>query len=133
MNGLIDYTTEDVNISSRNPAYFILQSAETGAYPKFIVTAKSVDVLQNSDYSYLYSVQYPLIRDKIDAVYRECSEIRSKIGTSEITGHECLADGVFRTTYATGVQVIVNYNLYDVTLEDGSTVGAEGYFVEEVQ
>lgn len=133
MNGLIDYTTEDVNISSRNPAYFVLQSAETGAYPKFILTAKNVDVLQNSDYSYLYSVQYPLIKDKIEAVYRECSEIRSRIGTSEITGHECLADGVYRTTYATGVQVTVNYNLYDVTLEDGATIGAEGYLVEEVQ
>lgn len=133
MNGLIDYTTEDVNISSRNPAYFVLQSAETGAYPKFIVTAKNVDVLQNSDYGYLYSVQYPLIRDKIEAVYRECSEIRSRIGTSEITGHECLADGVYRTSYATGVQVTVNYNLYDVTLEDGATIGAEDYLVEEVQ
>lgn len=133
MNGLIDYTTEDVNISSRNPAYFVLQSAETGAYPKFIVTAKSVDVLQDSDYSYLYSVQYPLIKDKIEAVYQECREIRSKIGTSEITGHECPAEGVYRTTYATGVQVTVNYNLYEVTLEDGTSIGAEGYLVEEVQ
>lgn len=133
MNGLIDYTTEDVNISSRNPAYFVLQSAETGAYPKFIVTAKNVDVLQDSDYSYLYSVQYPLIKDKIEAVYRECSEIRSQIGTSEITGHECLAEGVYRTTYATGVQVTVNYNLYDVILEDGRLVESEGYLVEEVQ
>ncbi|MDE5590201.1 MAG: hypothetical protein K2J60_13860 [Acetatifactor sp.] len=133
MNGLIHYTTEDVNISSRNPAYFVLQSAETGAYPKFIVTAKNVDVLQDSDYSYLYSVQYPLIKDKIEAIYRDCSEIRSKIGTAEITGHECLAEGVYRTTYATGVQVTVNYNLYDVTLEDGRLVESEGYLVEEVQ
>ncbi|MCM1191667.1 MAG: DUF5696 domain-containing protein [Butyrivibrio sp.] len=133
MNGLIAYTTEDVNISSRNPAYFVLQSAETGAYPKFIVTAKNVDVLQDSDYSYLYSVKYSLIQDKIDAVYRECSEIRAQIGTSEITGHECLAQGVYRTTYATGVQVTVNYNLYDVTLEDGGTIEAESYLVKEVQ
>lgn len=133
MNGLIDYTTEDVNLSSRNPAYFVLQAAETGAYPKFIVTAKNVDVLQDSDYSYLYSVQYPLIRDKIEAVYRECSEIRSRIGTGEIAGHEYLGDGVYRTTYATGVKVTVNYNLYDVTLEDGRRLGAESYLVEEVQ
>ncbi|MCM1027974.1 MAG: DUF5696 domain-containing protein [Roseburia sp.] len=133
MNGLIDYTTENVNLSSRNPAYFVLQAAETGAYPKFVVTAKNVDALQDSDYSYLYSVQFSRIKDKIDEVYRECSEIRSKIGTSEITGHECLAEGVYRTTYATGVQVTVNYNLYDVTLEDGGSIEAEGYLVEEVQ
>lgn len=133
LNGLIDYTTEDVNLSSRNPAYFVLQAAETGAYPKFTVTAKNVDVLRDSDYSYLYSVQYPLIQDQIRAVYEECREIRSKIGTSEITGHECLADGVYRTTYATGAEVTVNYNLYDVTLEDGTVMEAENYLVKEVQ
>lgn len=133
MNGLISYTTEDVNLSSRNPAYFVLQAAETGAYPKFILTAKNVDVLQDSDYSYLYSVQYSLIKDKLQAVYEECSQIRSRIGTSEITGHECLGNGVYRTTYATGAAVTVNYNLYDVTLENGTTIGAENYIVEEVQ
>ncbi len=133
MNGLIEYTTEDVNLSSKTPAHFVLQAAETGAYPKFIVTARNVDVLKNSDYSYLYSVQYDLIRDKINAVYDECSRIREQIGTSQITGHECLADGVFRTTYATGVQVTVNYNLFDVTLENGATLGAEDYLIEEVQ
>ncbi len=133
MNGLIAYTTEDVNLSSRNPAYFVLQAAETGAYPKFTMTAKNVDVLRDSDYSYLYSVQYSLIQDQIRAVYEECREIRSKIGTSEITGHECLADGVYRTVYATGAEVTVNYNLYDAVLEDGTVIGAESYLVKEVQ
>lgn len=133
MNGLIDYTTEDVNLSSRNPAYFVLQAAETGAYPKFTVTAKNVDVLRDSDYSYLYSVQYSLIQDQIRALYEECSRIRAQIGTSEITGHECLGDGVYRTTYATGAEVTVNYNLYDVTLEDGTVIEAENYLVKEVQ
>lgn len=133
MNGLIKYTTEDVNLSSKNPAYFVLQAAETGAYPKFTVTAKNVDVLQESDYNYLYSVQYSLLQEKIKAVYEECSALRAKIGTSEITGHECLADGVYRTTYATGAEVTVNYNLYDVTLEGGSVLGAESYLVKEVQ
>lgn len=133
MNGLIPYTTEDVNLSSRNPAYFVLQAAETGAYPKFIITAGNVDVLKNSDYSYLYSVQYSLLKDKIQAVYEECTLIREKLGTSEITGHECLEEGVYRTTYATGARVTVNYNLYPVNLENGLELGAEDYFIEEVQ
>lgn len=133
MNGLIAYTTEDVNLSSRNPAYFVLQAAETGAYPKFILTAKNVDVLKDSDYSYLYSVQYPLLKEQMQEVYRECGEIRAVIGTSEITGHRCLGEGVYRTLYATGTAVTVNYNLYDVSLEDGRIVAAEGYLIEEVQ
>lgn len=133
MNGLIAYTTENVNLSSENPAYFVLQAAETGAYPKFIVTADNVDVLKNSDYSYLYSVQYSLLKDKLLAVYDECAAIRGKIGTSEITNHECLAEGVYRTTYATGAQVTVNYNLYEVILENGTKLGAEDYLIQEVQ
>lgn len=133
MNGLIDYTTEDVNLSSRNPAYFVLQAAETGAIPKFILTYKNVDNLQHSDFNYLYSVQYSVIREKMMAVYEECLKIRDAVKTSEITNHEILADGVFRTTYASGVSVTVNYNQYDVTLKDQKVVKAEGYLIEEVQ
>lgn len=129
MNGLIEYTTENVNLSSRNAAYFVLQAAETGALPKFILTSKNVDVLKNSDYSYLYSAQFEILADTINEVYAECSEIRSQIGTSEITGHEILDEGVYRTTYATGVVVTVNYNLYAVTLMDGSVLEAESYMI----
>ena len=133
MNGLIDYTTENVNLSSRNIEYYILQAAETGAIPKFIVTADNVDVLKNSDYSYLYSVQYSVLKDEIERVYDEVSQIRDRIGSSRITDHETLMDGVYKTTYDTGAVVTVNYNLYDVTLENGTTVAAEGYVIKEVQ
>ena len=133
LNGLIEYTTENVNLASEDAAYFVLQAVETGTYPKFILTAKSVDVLKDSDYSYLYSVQYSLLKDKLAAVYEECAAAREKIGTAEITGHECLADGVYRTTYATGVTVVVNYNLYPVSIDGGAEIEAQGYLIEEVE
>ena len=132
MNGLINYTTEDVNLSSKNAEYFILQAAELGSYPKFIVTYKNVDVLKNSDYSYLFSAQYSLQEEKIRAVYEECVSIRSQIGTDEIVGHEVLEEGVYQTTYGNGTVTLVNYNLYDVTLADGTRLPAEGYLVKEV-
>ena len=131
MNGLIDYTTQDVNLSSRNPAYFVLQAAELGAYPKFILTWKNVDVLKNSDFSYLYSAQYEVLEEKLKAVYEECVTLRGRIGTNEITGHEVLAEGVYRTEYAGGSTVYVNYNLYDVELPDGSVLPAEDYLIKE--
>lgn len=132
MNGLISYTTEDVNLSSKNAEYFILQAAELGSYPKFIITYKNVDVLKNSDFSYLFSAQYSLLEEKIRAVYEECVSIRSQIGTNEIIGHEVLEDGVYQTTYGNGTVALVNYNLYDVTLVDGTWLPAEGYLVKEV-
>ena len=131
MNGLVDYTTENVNLSSKNVAYFVLQAAELGAIPKFILTYKNVDVLKDSDFSYLFSAQFTLLEPKIRAVYEECASIRSQIGTNEITGHKVLADGVYQTNYASGKTVHVNYNLYDVTLEDGTEIGAEQYLIKE--
>lgn len=131
LNGLIDYTTEDVNLSSRNAAYFVLQSAELGAWPKFILTWENVDVLKDSDFSYLYAAQFALLKEKISEVYGECADIRSRIGTGEITGHKVLADGVYQTTYANGAVALVNYNLYDVTLEDGTALPAESYLIKE--
>jgi len=131
MNGLIDYTTEDVNLSSRNASYFVLQSAELGAYPKFILTYKNVDVLKNTDFSYLYSAQFELLEPQIRKVYEECAALRAQIGTGEITGHRVVEEGVYETSYANGVVVLVNYNLYDVTLSDGSVLGAESYLIKE--
>ncbi len=131
MNGLVRYTTEDVNLSSRNAEYFILQAAELGACPKFIITYKNVDVLKNSDYSYLFSAQYSLLEQKIKAVYEECASVRDQIGTDEIVDHKTLEDGVYQTTYGNGTVVLVNYNLYDVTLADGTQLPAEGYRIKE--
>ncbi len=131
MNGLISYTTEDVNLSSRNPAYFVLQAAELASYPKFILTWKNVDMLKNSDFSYLYSAQYAVLEEKLKTVYEECASLRGKIGTDEITGHDVLADGVYRTDYASGKSVYVNYNLYDVELPDGTLLAAENYLIKE--
>ena len=38
---------------------------------------------------------------------------------------------MYRTVYANGVEVLVNYNLYDVTLSDGTVLQAEGYLIKE--
>ena len=39
--------------------------------------------------------------------------------------------GVYHTTYAGGAEVYVNYNLYEVTLPDGTQLPAEGYLIKE--
>ena len=64
-------------------------------------------------------------------VYEECASVREKIGTDEISGHRIIAENVFETTYANGTQVLVNYNLYDVELPDGSVLEAESYLLKE--
>ncbi|SFC27135.1 DUF5696 domain-containing protein [Butyrivibrio sp. YAB3001] len=132
LNGLVDYTSKQVNMSSKEENYFVLQAAELGAIPKYTLTYKSEDLLKNSDYTKLYAVKFDNQKESIDRVYSECEEILSRVGTTHITGHKVLAENVYETTYETGVVVKTNYNLYDVTLEDGTKIGALDYCFEGV-
>ena len=116
-------------MSSRDGDYYVLQAAELGAIPQFTLTYKEEDVLKNSDYTDLYAVNYDNQRALIDDVYAKCADVLSKIGTTEIAGHRIVADGVFETEYANGHTVTVNYNLYGVTLSDGTELAPEGYVI----
>lgn len=131
LNGLIDYTTTDVNLSSRDAQYYVLQAAELGAWPKYTVASKSVSALKETPYSYLYSVQYDLFAEDMKQMYETCNAIRTQIGTNEIIGHTTLDNQVYETTYANQTKVLVNYNLYEVTLEDGTVLGPQEYQIKE--
>jgi hypothetical protein len=128
MNGLIQVTTEDVNMSSKNCAYYILQAVELGVYPKFTLTAKSDDILKDSAYDYYYATEYAKQKDTISQVYSACKSAWDEIGTMQITNHTILQDNVFCTEYASGVSVITNYNLEPVAV-DGKEIPALGYLL----
>lgn len=128
MNGLTEYTTLDVNMSSDRNSYFLLQALELGSIPKFTICSKNVDVLKYTEYTDYYSTQYSKLRDKIKAFYGEYRTALSQIGSKEITGHSMLAKNVFETTYASGVSVIVNYNKFKVSVQ-GRNLEPLGYII----
>ncbi len=129
MNGLTEYTTLNVNMSSDRSAYFLLQAFELGSIPKFTISAENVDILKNSEYSHYFSIQFDVIKDKIKAVYEAYGKGLAEIGSKEIAGHRMLDPGVFETTYASGAKVIVNYNKYLVSVS-GYHLDALGYIIE---
>lgn len=130
MNGLAQVTTQDVNMSSSSSAYYVLQSIELGMYPKFTLTSKSVDVLKDSSYSDYYSTEYAKLKEILSAVYEESARVWDQIGSMEITDHRILGDQVFWTRYASGTEVITNYNLHPVIVE-GVEIEALGYRIQE--
>ena len=129
MNGLIEYSTLNVNLSADRVEYFLLQALELGSMPKFVITAKTPDLLKNTDYSDYFSTQYSVLEGRIRSLYEAYSKALTEIGSKEITGHEMLEPNVFRTTYASGKSVIVNYNKYPVQ-GDGYALDALGYTIE---
>ncbi|MBO7401619.1 MAG: hypothetical protein J6U10_01360 [Lachnospiraceae bacterium] len=130
LNGLAAYTTKNVNMSARGVDYYILQAAELGSIPKLTITFNNEDELKSSDYTYLYAVCFEKQEPLIKEVYEGVKKAFEEIGSKEISGHRLLMNNVCETTYANGKTVTVNYNLYDVTLEDGTVLGGESYIVK---
>ncbi len=128
MNGLISYTTLNVNEAGVDEDYFLLQALELGSSLKFTITAKSLDLMKNKVYSEFVSRQYSLLREDIKELYQRYEEAYEQIGSMEIADHAILADQVFETTYANGARVITNYNKYPVQLEDRE-IEALGYAI----
>ncbi|MBR2401623.1 MAG: hypothetical protein IKB01_02485 [Lachnospiraceae bacterium] len=128
LNGIMEYTTTAANNNSDPAEYYLMQALETGAQPKFIISAKNVDVLKDSKYSYYFSVQYDLLKEEIKEVYDALNEGMAVIGTAEIVNHTMLAQDVFLTEYANGSKVVTNYTFEDVDY-NGTTVEANNYLI----
>ncbi|MEF9959237.1 MAG: DUF5696 domain-containing protein [Niameybacter sp.] len=126
MNGLVEYTTLNANMSKESMDYFLLQALEVGSYPKFTVSATNQDVLKDSPYREYLSVDYNTLKPEMEALYTEYVEAFNTIGTTEIKNHRLLDAGAFETEYANGTKVLVNYNPYPVQVE-GRTLDAVGY------
>lgn len=127
LNGLVEYSTEDININSDKPSkYYVLQALELGSHPKFTLSYKDSSLLKDTEFKYLYSTGCDIWKSEIKSIYREIWAAYEKIGTNEIVHHEILAPGVYQTTYQNGVSVMVNYNYYDVEV-DGHELQALGY------
>lgn len=117
MNGLVEYTTLNVNMSKESSSYYLLQALEVGSYPKFTISATNQDVLKDSQYREYLSIDYSTLKPEIEELYGEYTKAFEEIGTTEITNHRLLEAGVFETEYANGTKVIVNYNPYQVHIQ----------------
>ncbi len=127
-NGMCEYTTVTANNNSMEYDFYLMQALETGAELKFTLSEKSVDVLRDTEYSYLYSIQYSLLKDDIKETVDKFEEAMKTIGKSKIMGHRIAGDNVFITEYESGVLVYTNYNGLEKTVGD-VTIPAYGYVV----
>ncbi|MGL6174404.1 MAG: DUF5696 domain-containing protein [Cellulosilyticaceae bacterium] len=128
MNGLVGYTTLDINMSIDSEEYYLLQALELGSYPKFTITSKGYDVLKNSAYTHYFATQYDNLKEQINDFYDVFEKEMRRIGSREIIDHKIVAENVFRTDYANGVAVITNYNKYEVVTPQGE-IDALGYTI----
>lgn len=108
LHGTVSYTGKPVNTS---PDYVaeILHCAEYGSGLNFTFMAEDTLVLQDTTYTGYYAAYYDNWKDELAGIITRYQSEMAGLNRQRITGHECLDENVYVTTFEDGSRVYVNY------------------------
>lgn len=129
IRGYINYSGESLNLS-QDYETTLLKSIETGAGLYFQWIYEDNSVVKNTDFDHLYSVNYESWLSQALADYKRINDALGSLTGQTIVSHEKIQNQVYRITYESGTQVIVNYNSYSV-LADGIRISAKDFAVRK--
>lgn len=127
LHGIVNYAGSPINLAE-NQEENILKSAETGAGLYFTYIYEDTSVLQNGKYTRYYACNFNQWKDDTVELYNKFNENLGDTYNQYITGHEKVADGVYKTTFENGKSVLVNYN-YETYDYNGTTVESRDFAV----
>ena len=127
LHGYIQYAGAAVNLSD-NLQISLLKSAEYGANLYFALGYENTDSLKDTTLSYMYSIDYNTWKSDIVSLYNKYNSVFASLQNQAITGHEKLAENVYKTIYEDGTAVAVNYGDKAVNV-NGKTVEAMDFAV----
>ncbi len=127
VHGYVPYSFGEGNLRANNTKDF-LKMVEYGAMPYWEWGAKESSVLKDTQYNYNYSAYYLDWLEEAANEYVKIKDLYEDIADEVMVAHEKLAENVYKTTYANGVAVIVNYGDAAYTA-DGVTVNALDFAV----
>lgn len=105
LNGVIDYTTPALNLSSDSQAMF-LWALESGSRPLYVLAQEGNDL--EGSYSRYYSIDCAEWTATAAAQYAAFAEIWAKTDGMAIASHQVVGDKVALVTYKNGAQLLVN-------------------------
>lgn len=127
LHGHISYSGEAMNLSD-DYTTTLLKTAESGAGLYFRWIYEENSVLKDTEYDYLYSVNYKAWLEKAVTDYRRMNEEMGHLSGCEIISHEYVCEDVAKVTYEDGSIVYVNFTESSVNV-DGVLVPARDYTV----
>jgi hypothetical protein len=127
IRGYMNYAGAPLNSSDDFEAT-LLKGVESGADIYFQWIYEDNSKIVDTDFDYLYSVNYKNWLDKTIACYHRVNEVYQGLQGQTIKKHEKLQIGVYKTTYEKGCEIVVNYNEKPVTVNE-VTVGAKDFAV----
>jgi hypothetical protein len=128
LHGLIPYTAPPSNLRDDQRMEF-LRALEYGAQPSYELTYEDPVLLKRTMVDDLFSTKFEDWLDRSVEEYSQIEAVLNQVSNIPIDHHEMLQSGVYRTSYANGLQVIVNYNETAVTAE-GLVIKPYGFEVK---
>lgn len=127
LHGYVGMTVPEM-VQSVEPEITFLKAAETGSELLYACINRSADILTGTRFASLYGSTYSLWSDSAAEQYRRLYGLLERVYDKTITGHEKLAENVYKTTYENGVHVVVNYSARQAYEMDGYTVGSLEFY-----
>lgn len=125
VRGSIPYVCESINYAEDVQMAF-LQAVEFGAGLQYTLTQQTTALLKDTDYSWIDRGRYADWAQTIAEQYARAAEVLAPLAGVEMTGHERVAFNVYKTTYANGAQVAVNYGSESAEV-DGVTIPPQDF------
>ncbi|HEY8350102.1 MAG TPA: DUF5696 domain-containing protein, partial [Clostridia bacterium] len=120
VRGYITYAGTPINLSSDYRKTF-LKSIETGSGIYFCFIYEENSLVKESYFDSYYSTEYRLWMNEAKEYYKKANEALSDVQGQTIKNHEKLAEGIYKTTFEKGKEIVVNYTPRRVEI-DGTTV-----------
>ena len=128
LSGKVDYSTSSLNLATeRSIRYNFLKVIETGSNIKYTLSYENSKDLRDTPYNYYLSTQYDIWLDRIKNDVEELESINLSLGF--LIDHERLENNVYKVTYSHGLEIIINYNLSSVIIDE-SEIPAMDYIVK---
>ena len=122
VRGSIPYVSEPINYQDDCRMAF-LQAVEFGAGLQYTLTWETTALLKDTDYAWINRGRFTDWEATIREQASAAAAVLSPLAGVEMTGHERLDVNVYKTTYANGAAVVVNYSGEAVTV-DGVSIPA---------
>ena len=106
----------------------LLKTIENGANPYFVLAYQNVEELKINGYSEYYAVKYETWKESILEEYKKLNEVLGPLQNVMIKSHEIVGNRVVKVTYENGTEIYLNYNSFEVTVEE-QTIEAMGFSV----
>lgn len=127
LRGYIDYYSTYLNFSTNQEIDF-LKAIEYGSNLSYLISKNESYELANTLSSHLYATHFESNKDLILSQINSSKDVLNEINGKRIIDREVLEIGVSKVVYESGIEVYVNYNSSDVTI-NGISIPKLGYRV----